>query len=150
MHDPRRVFRLLMHRTDNWSSNFFLLGEVGAVRSSHFKLQRPRLRWCFEYVCISAGSARLNSTDKPHGLYVHCNSHVLNLVIVKACSLPSVRNMAGTITEISQFFNYSPKRQRYLEKVISVDQPDSQRTKIRDLCRTRWVERHEVYETFVL
>lgn len=78
------------------------------------------------------------------------NSHVLNLVIVKACSLPSVRNMAGTITEISQFFNYSPKRQRCLEKVINVDQPDSQKTKIRDLCRTRWVERHEAYETFAL
>ncbi|CAH3192878.1 unnamed protein product [Porites evermanni] len=37
-----------------------------------------------------------------------------------------------------------------MEKVISVDQPDSQRTKIRDLCRTRWVERHEAYETFTL
>ncbi|CAH3116263.1 unnamed protein product [Porites lobata] len=39
---------------------------------------------------------------------------------------------------------------RCLEKVISADQPDSQRTKIRDLCRTRWVERHEAYETFAL
>ena len=37
-----------------------------------------------------------------------------------------------------------------MEKVISVDQLDSQRTKIRDLCRTRWVERHEAYETFTL
>ena len=37
-----------------------------------------------------------------------------------------------------------------MEKVISVDQPDSQRTKIRHLCRTHWVERHEAYETFTL
>ena len=58
--------------------------------------------------------------------------------------------MAGTITEISQFFSYSPKRQKCVQKVISVDQPDSQRTKIRDLCRNRWVERHKAYETFVL
>ena len=46
--------------------------------------------------------------------------------------------------------NYSPKQQRCLEKVIRVVQLDSQRTKIRDPCRTRWVERHEVYETFAL
>ena len=52
--------------------------------------------------------------------------------------------------EISQFFNYSPKQQRCLEKVISVDQPDSQRTKIRDLWCTCWVECHEAYETFAL
>ena len=68
VHDPRRVCRLSMHRSNNWSSNFFLdLGEVGPVGSGHFKLPRPRLRWCFEYVCTSAASARLNSTEKPHG-----------------------------------------------------------------------------------
>ena len=79
---------------------------------------------------------------------MHCNSHVLNLVILKACSLPTIRNMAGTITEISNFFNYSLKWQRCLETVINKDQPDSRRSKIRDLFRTRWVERHEAYETF--
>ena len=140
-----------MHESNNWSSNFFLdLGEVGAVGSGHFKLPRPRLRWCVKYVCTSAGSARLKAQKNPKALYVHCNFHVLNLVIVKACSLPSVCNMAGTITEISQFFNYFPKRQRCLENVISVDQPDSQRTKSRDLCRTCWVERHKAYKMFAL
>ena len=63
--------------------------------------------------------------------------------------MPLVRNMAGTITDCANIFNHSPKRQRCLEKVISLDQLESQRTKIRDLCRTRWVERHEAYETFV-
>ena len=94
------------------------------------------------------GVQGLISQKNPKALYVHCNSHVLNLVIVKACSLPTIRNMTGTITEISNFFNYSPKRQRCLETVISIDQPDSRRSKIRDLCRTRWVERHEANETF--
>ena len=81
---------------------------------------------------------------------MHCISRVLNLVIVKGCSLPTIRNMAGTITEIANFLNYSPKRQRCLEPVISMDQRDSRRSKIRDLCRRRWVERHEAYETFPL
>ena len=59
--------------------------------------------------------------------------------------MPLVRNMAGTITDCANIFN----RSWCLEKVISLDQLESQRTKIRDLCRTRWVERHEAYETFV-
>ena len=96
------------------------------------------------------GVQGLISQKNSKALYVHCNSRVLNLVIVKACSLPTIRNMAGTITEIANFFNYSPKRQRCLETVISMDQPDSCRSKIRHLCHTRWVERHEAYETFAL
>ena len=58
--------------------------------------------------------------------------------------------MAGTFTKCANLFNDSPKRQRCLEKVMSLGQPESQKTKIRDLCRTRWVERHEalVVKTF--
>ena len=81
---------------------------------------------------------RLDFQENPKALCVHCNSHVLNLVIVKACSLPLVRNMAGTITECANFFNYSLKRLRCLEKVISLDQPKSQGTKTSDPCHTRW------------
>lgn len=137
-----------MHQSNNWSSNFFLdLGEVGAVGLDISNCRGQGHDGASNMSAQALGEQGLIAQKKPKALYVHCNSHVLNLVIVKACSLPSVRNMAGTITEISQFFNYSPKRQRCLEKVISVDQPDSQRTKIRDPCRTRWVERHEAYET---
>lgn len=71
------------------------------------------------------GLQGLISQKNPKALSVHCNSHVLNLVIVKACSLTKIGNMAGTITEIANFFNYSPNRQRCLETVISMDQPDS-------------------------
>ncbi len=46
-------------------------------------------------------------------LYVHCNSHILNLCIVQACSLRSIRNMNGTVTESSFFFKNSPKRQTF-------------------------------------
>ena len=58
--------------------------------------------------------------------------------------------MAATITKISNFFNYSRKRQRCLENVISIDQPYFLRSMIHDLSRTRWVECQEAYETFVL
>ena len=87
--------------------------------------------------------------ESPLAFYVHCNCHILNLVIVKACSIQSVRNMAGTITETANFFNFSAKRQRFLESVISLDASSQQRkVKLKDLCRTRWIQRHEAYETF--
>ena len=35
-----------------------------------------------------------------------------------------------------------------LDKGISVYAPESSKAKLQDLCRTRWIERHEAYETF--
>ena len=86
--------------------------------------------------------------SSPNAVYIHCNCHVLNLSIVIACSHPSIRNMAGNISEVANFFNYSPKRQRLMEKVIAVTQPEVHKQKLHDLCRTRWVEWHQAYETF--
>ncbi len=51
-------------------------------------------------------------------LYVHCNSHILNLCIVQAFCLPSLQNMNGTVTEPSFFFKNSLKRQTFLELVV--------------------------------
>ena len=59
-------------------------------------------------------------------------------------SLPLVSGISSQpITECANFFNYSPKRQRCLEKVISLDEPAPQRTaKIRDLS---WLNALSVY-----
>lgn len=88
------------------------------------------------------------SQSAPHATYVHCNCHALNLAIVKACSLPPIRNMAGSVSEAAKFFNYSPKRQCLREKVIEATQPEVKKEKLHDLCRTRWIERHHAYEVF--
>ena len=43
--------------------------------------------------------------------YVHCASHVLNLVLNESSTLPSIRNMFNTISNIiTSFINESPKR----------------------------------------
>ena len=49
----------------------------------------------------------------PMALYTHCQSHQLNLCIVKACSIPQIRNASGVILEIAKFLNYSPKHQHF-------------------------------------
>ena len=63
------------------------------------------------------GVQGLISQKNSKALYVHCNSHVLNLVIVKACSLPTIRSMAGTITERDlKFFQLLPEAAKVLRK----------------------------------
>lgn len=91
--------------------------------------------------------ARLKEVN-PKALYVHCASHCLNLCVLKACSVPQVKNMFELVKEVSNFFAASPKRQRKLESVIAAAFPDSRKQKLVDLCRTRWVERHAALETF--
>ena len=81
-------------------------------------------------------------------LYTHCNSHVLNLSVAAACRLTSVRNMIGTLNETFLFFHFSPERQRFLEQVLEKCGSTSRKEKLKGLCKTRWVERHECYETF--
>ena len=45
------------------------------------------------------------------------------------------------------FFHYSLKRQRYLEHTLALE---NKTQKLKGLCKTRWVERHECLETFYL
>ena len=78
---------------------------------------------------------------------MHCNSHILNWCIVHTCSLPPMRNMYSAITETAKFFHNSAKRQVFLEKVVDNRTPT---VKVKDLCGTRWVFRHEAYENFRL
>lgn len=96
-------------------------------------------------VGVHANIKRLN----PLALYTHCNSHVLNLAIAGSCSVQSLRNMVGYINDVFLFFHLSPKRQRFLEQVLGVYAPEQRRHKLKGLCKTRWVERHDCLETLV-
>ena len=95
------------------------------------------------------GAAARVSAMFPKALYTHCASHRLNLCIVKSCSNREVTNMMEVVDSISRFFNNSPKRQLELEKWIAAVLPgEKKRRKLKMLCRTRWVERHDAYEVF--
>ena len=50
---------------------------------------------------------------------------------------------------VHRFFDNSPKHQLALEKWITEVLPDSEkRRKLKSVCKTRWVERHEAFEVF--
>lgn len=85
----------------------------------------------------------------PKALYTHCAAHRLNLCVVKCCSIREVSNMMETADKIARFFSNSPKRQLSLERWIhDIFFEEEKRTKLKEMCRTRWVERHEAFEVF--
>jgi len=96
---------------------------------------------------IAGVQARIRSVS-PMAFYTHCQSHQLNLCVVKACSIPQIRNASGVISEIAKFFNYSPKRQHFFEHIIDTESPNETKKKLKDLCKTRWVQRIDSYTVF--
>lgn len=94
------------------------------------------------------GTAALISAQYPLALYLHCASHCLNLAVVKSLQITSVRNMMGVIERVYQLFAAHPKRQTALEKAISDTQPTSKVHKLKDMCRTRRVQRIDAIQVF--
>ena len=56
--------------------------------------------------------------------------------------------MIGVVDRVSTFFSAHPKRQRALESAIAEHQPESAVSKLKDLCRTRWVQRIDALNVF--
>lgn len=84
----------------------------------------------------------------PHALYVHCDSHVLNLSIASSCQIQAIKNMIDTINETFKFFHFSPNVNGFL-KVFRIKKTNlMQLKKLKGLCKTRVFERHTCYETF--
>ncbi len=56
--------------------------------------------------------------------------------------------MMGVADRVSVFFSAHPKRQKCLERAIDNTQPESTIHKLKDLCRTRWIQRLDAFERF--
>ena len=86
----------------------------------------------------------------PKAPHTHCAAHRLNLCIVQCCSNQDIGNMMACVDSIALFFNNSLKRQLCLDKWIADCIPTTEkRRKLKELCRTRWVERHKAFEVFI-
>jgi hypothetical protein len=95
------------------------------------------------------GAAALLKNKHPGLTHVHCYSHVLNLAVVHACKLQPVQNMMDCIKCIHYFFDLSAKRTDALQSIITSKAPETRRQKIKDVCRTRWIERYDALDTIV-
>ena len=74
-------------------------------------------------------------------LYFHCYSHKLSLAICKNFQITSVSNMMEVVQKISYFFKNSEQRQLCFERHVEKYCPSSSCKKLKDPCKTRWVER---------
>nr|CAI5828559.1 unnamed protein product [Callosobruchus analis] len=89
------------------------------------------------------GTQAIINNKYPKALYVHCTSHSLNLALSNAAEVPSIRNCFGITEKIYVFFN-TPKRQSILQKIVDNTVSDGgQKHKLKQLCPTRWVQRHD-------
>ena len=93
-------------------------------------------------------SLRWGGCNGTKALFTHCAAHRLNLCVVKCCSIRNVSNMMQTADTVARFFNNSPKRQVLLETWIDNIFPEERRKKLKEMCKTRWVERHEAFTVF--
>ena len=86
------------------------------------------------------GTAAIITKQYPFAIYWHCASHCLNLATAKSLEVTRIRNMMGVVGRVYQFFAAHPKHQRALEKAISDCQHSSTAHKLKDMCRTRWLQ----------
>ena len=97
---------------------------------------------------LSGAAARIQE-DYKKALYVHCNSHILNLCIATCCKEQLVSNMMEHVRVTSEFFNFSPKRFNLLVKTIEETCPTSSHKRLINVCRTRWVARIDGLLVFI-
>jgi hypothetical protein len=82
-------------------------------------------------------------------IYTHCFSHRLNLAVAKGFKIVSVNNMMESIQKISDFFRHSEQRQLSFQKNVLEYAPHSSKTKLKDPCKTRWIERIKDLDLFI-
>ena len=96
-----------------------------------------------------SGCSTLVRQQAPMATYVHCAAHRLNLAVVSACKIQVLKNVEAYIGEIARFFAFSAKRQRLFDKAIDVILPSAKAQKLKDACRTRWIQRIDSYIVFL-
>lgn len=84
----------------------------------------------------------------PLAYYIHYSPHCLNLVISDSCNIPEIRNTIGTMQSICNFFG-DPQRLKVLQKCINDLFPSSKASRLKQMCLTRWVQRHNAVLLYV-
>ena len=96
-----------------------------------------------------SGCSAIIREKAPLAVYHHCAAHRLNLAVVSACKIMAFRNTESYIGEMARFFHFSAKRQRLLDKVIDSVCPNARCEKLKDTCKTRWIQHIDSYTVFM-
>ena len=96
-----------------------------------------------------SGCRSIVQQQAPMAMYFHCAAHRLNLAVVSACKIQAFKNVESYIGEIARFFAFSSKRQRLFDRVMDMIRPPSKAKKLKDACRTCWIQRIDSYAVFL-
>ena len=64
--------------------------------------------------------------------------------------IQAFKNCESFIGEIARYFKLSANKQCLLDKAIDVAIPDAKAKKLKDICKTRWIQRIDAYANFEL
>ena len=95
-----------------------------------------------------SGCQAIVQQQAPKAMYFHCSAHRLNLAVVSACKRPAFKNAEAYLGEIARFFGSSAKRQRLLDTAVLKMTTPTKAKKLKDACRTRWVQLIDSYAVF--
>ena len=84
----------------------------------------------------------------PAAMYVHCISHCLNLCLMKAGQVTGIKKAVTLMHEIAVFYQDSNKRTKNLQEAIEQKCKESGRSRLKNHCATRWVEKQEAVRVF--
>ncbi|XP_065651011.1 52 kDa repressor of the inhibitor of the protein kinase-like [Hydra vulgaris] len=73
---------------------------------------------------------------------------ILNVAICVSYNVQSIRNLLTHVKEVSYFFNLSPTSQQKLEEHIDKITSLASKKKLKDVCRTRWIDKVHGMDTF--
>lgn len=74
----------------------------------------------------------------PHALYVHCNSHKLNLVLCTAAKVsPGISTFFGIINSLHNFMNGAQRHAKFLE-IQKQMRPEQKTLELERSCEVRW------------
>ncbi len=108
---------------------------------------------CFDGASNMAGArsgcSAILRQAAPLAVYHHCASHRLNLAVVSSCKIAAFRNTESYIGEMARFFHFSAKRQRLLDRAIDIVCPKAHAKKLKDSCKTRWIQHIDSYIVFL-
>ena len=99
-----------------------------------------------------SGTASWILRESNKAITTYCCSHNLNLSLASKCKLPIVDNVLEKYKSLQIYFNSSPKREKLLEYIVSLNNEmnDSRWSILLGMCKTRWCERDVSYERFYL
>ena len=122
---------------------------IGAASLSFYKSSGVDIKQCRGQCYDGApymqseksGRASWILRESSKAITTHCCSHNLNLSLSSTCKLPIVDNVLEKYKSLQIYFNSSPKREKLLEYIVSLNNEmnDSRRSILLGMCKTRWL-----------